>query len=441
MIVFQRSLGVALSAVASCLFALPAVAAPPAPVVPLSLDVAAMAALDPVACQQGGPSSEDGRVAADLSPQLTGDLVGTVNAYQISCARAVVDTVREGNWDRRAAVIAITTTIVETRMNNWDGGDRDSVGLFQQRDPWGSREDRLDPAWSTNAFLAAMKRKYPNGSWKNEEIGKVCQKVQVSAFPERYQPQAANAEKIVSALWENAGPPHITPVYGVKDDLQLTYSTINSREGFTGIVTSTKKLPWAPSAMTALNFNTLLMTHGSALYRVDIITNRTSLTFNDPVLVTDSGWNFNRLASDGAYVYGINSAVGHLYRAFISRQKPGEGTISTPEDLGRGYTHRAIAGISRGELLAVSTASDLHRYSYEDDNTLVDHSQRADFTRSWDAVLASNGRWFYGRTVTGALRQYEDPNPDNNSLADVKIGPVINTSGWTQTLLAAVPGR
>ena len=53
MTVFQRSLGVALSAVASCLVALPAVAAPPAPVVPLSLDVAAMAALDPVACQRG----------------------------------------------------------------------------------------------------------------------------------------------------------------------------------------------------------------------------------------------------------------------------------------------------------------------------------------------------------------------------------------------------
>ena len=150
----------------------------------------------------------------------------------------------------------------------------------------------------------------------------------MSAFPERYQPQAANAEKIVSALWENAGPPHITPVYGVKDDLHLTYSTINSSEGFTGIVTSTKKLPWAPSAMTALNFNTLLMTYGSALYRVDIITNRTSLTFNEPVLVTDSGWNFNPLLG-GQYVYGINSAVGHLYRAFISRQKPGEGSSAS----------------------------------------------------------------------------------------------------------------
>ncbi|WP_433790846.1 tachylectin-related carbohydrate-binding protein [Actinoplanes sp. CA-252034] len=441
MSLLHRSLGIALSAVTGCLAALPAVAAPPAPVVPLSSDTAAMAALNPIACQDSGPSSEDSRLAAALSPQLTGDLVGTVNAYQISCARAVVDTVRNGNWDRRAAVIAITTTIVESRMNNWDGGDRDSVGLFQQRDPWGSQENRLDPAWSTNAFLAAMKRKYPNGSWKNEEIGKVCQKVQVSAFPDRYQPQAANAEKIVSALWENAGPPHITPVYGVTDDQFLTFSTINSQDGFTGIVTSTRKLPWAPAAMTALNFNTLLLTRGSALYRVDVITNRDSLVFNDPVLVTDTGWNFDRLASDGAYVYGINAAVGHLHRAFISRQKPTEGTISVPQDLGRGYTHRAIAGISRGELLAVSTASDLHRYSYEDDNALVEHTARADFTRSWDAVLASNGRWFYGRTVSGALRQYEDPNPDNNSLADVKIGPLINTGGWTQALLAAVPGR
>ena len=48
-------------------------------------------------------------------------------------------------------------------------------------------------------------------------------------------------------------------------------------------------------------------------------------------------------------------------------------------------------------------------------------------------VVGDNGR--IDRTGSN------DPNPDNNSLADVKIGPVINTSGWTQTLLAAVPGR
>jgi hypothetical protein len=50
-------------------------------------------------------------------------------------------------------------------------------------------------------FLGAMLKKFPNNSWMKTPIGKVCQAVQVSAFPGRYQPEVADARTIVIALW------------------------------------------------------------------------------------------------------------------------------------------------------------------------------------------------------------------------------------------------
>ena len=43
-------------------------------------------------------------------------------------------------------VIATATALVESNLYNLDYGDRDSVGLFQQRTPWGSIAERTTPS-------------------------------------------------------------------------------------------------------------------------------------------------------------------------------------------------------------------------------------------------------------------------------------------------------
>jgi hypothetical protein len=53
---------------------------------------------------------------------------------------------------RKILVCAIMTIIVESTCHNYPGGDQDSVGLFQQRDSWGSYEERHDPATAANKF-------------------------------------------------------------------------------------------------------------------------------------------------------------------------------------------------------------------------------------------------------------------------------------------------
>jgi hypothetical protein len=143
----------------------------------------------------------DEAVADTLNSELKDDMAGQMNAEYVSIAREVVETTQEKDLDQRAAAIAISTIIVETHMDNLPWGDRDSIGLYQQRDHYGSHDDRLDPSWATNAFFDEMALVYPDGSWADEPIGDVAQGVQRSAYPDRYQYQADDAEVIVDELW------------------------------------------------------------------------------------------------------------------------------------------------------------------------------------------------------------------------------------------------
>ncbi|MGW6863646.1 hypothetical protein [Streptomyces sp. NPDC054901] len=95
-------------------------------------------------------------MAAQLNPQLNAKMAGDLDAHKVSCARMVTQAVEERGLNPRAAAIAIATIIVETGMNNYSQAvDHTSLGLFQQQDWWGSREQRLNPAHATNAFLTA----------------------------------------------------------------------------------------------------------------------------------------------------------------------------------------------------------------------------------------------------------------------------------------------
>ena len=153
-------------------------------------------------CRPGGPTPADKAVVAKIGGKLRGKLRGALNGQRICCARQIVAGVQARRMHKRAAVIAVTTAIVESTLLNINRElDHDSLGLFQQRASWGSRAQRLNPRWATNAFVNAMLRKLPGNAWMRWPIGKVCQKVQVSAYPNRYQHEAADAAIIVGALW------------------------------------------------------------------------------------------------------------------------------------------------------------------------------------------------------------------------------------------------
>ncbi|MGR6918755.1 FG-GAP repeat domain-containing protein [[Actinomadura] parvosata] len=161
-------------------------------------------AADTVACDKNGTTSADAAMATQLNRQLTGTMQDAMTAYQVSCARVIIATVKSRGLPLRAAQIAITTTIVESGIRNLTYGADDSVGLFQQRPSqgWGTVEQILDPVYATNKFLSKMLR----FDWRNDPIGEVCQDVQVSALPGRYFEETANGMAVANAVWSMSEP-------------------------------------------------------------------------------------------------------------------------------------------------------------------------------------------------------------------------------------------
>jgi hypothetical protein len=63
----------------------------------------------------------------------------------------------------------------------------------------------IDPVYATNAFINAMLRKYPDNTWMSGDIAAICQRVQVSAFPDAYRSEVHDAQLLADALWGGGG--------------------------------------------------------------------------------------------------------------------------------------------------------------------------------------------------------------------------------------------
>ena len=99
----------------------------------------------------------------------------------------------------RAASIALATAYQETGIRNLDYGDRDSVGLFQQRPSqgWGTKKQLMDPYYATGKFYDALVK---IDNWETADINDVAQKIQFSGYPEAYRDHEADARILASAL-------------------------------------------------------------------------------------------------------------------------------------------------------------------------------------------------------------------------------------------------
>jgi len=139
----------------------------------------------------------------------------------------------------RAASIALATAYQETGIRNLDYGDRDSVGLFQQRPSqgWGTKQQLLDPDYAAGKFYDALVK---IKNWETDDINDVAQKIQRSGHPEAYNDHEADARVLASALTgqspagfsclDRSGTSGSTK--GLRTSLQRTFGNINdSAEG------------------------------------------------------------------------------------------------------------------------------------------------------------------------------------------------------------------
>jgi hypothetical protein len=103
----------------------------------------------------------------------------------------------------RAATIALATAYQESDLRNLEYGDRDSVGLFQQRPSqgWGTPDQILDPSYAANAFYDALAQV---DGYESMPVTEAAQEVQRSGFPEAYADHEQDARVLASALTGNS---------------------------------------------------------------------------------------------------------------------------------------------------------------------------------------------------------------------------------------------
>lgn len=165
----------------------------------MTLAAALVAGLDTTApCGPGGP----GRTVDGL----------VLDAEQLANAQSIILTTAGRALPAQAAVIAVATALQESRLRNLPYGDRDSLGLFQQRDSWGPPAVRLDPVASTGLFLDALTGV---SGWEHLPVTLASDRVQRSAYPLTVAKWETHAQALVASYWPAtdtaAGPQAATP--------------------------------------------------------------------------------------------------------------------------------------------------------------------------------------------------------------------------------------
>lgn len=162
---------------------------------------------------------------------------------QMTNAQTITGVVQQRQLPKRAAVIAISTAIVESDLVNVHHGDRDSLGLFQQRPSqgWGSAEQVTNPVYATNTFLDHL---VELDGWYEMPPGVAQQTVQASAFPDRYAPQEQPASELMARFWTGPDNPVPPPSSGGGDPAQQAgFNTQCPDQGGSNIPLDPQKLP------------------------------------------------------------------------------------------------------------------------------------------------------------------------------------------------------
>ncbi|MFD0416174.1 heavy metal transporter [Streptomyces sp. NPDC127108] len=124
--------------------------------------------------------------------------------YELSAEQAVnASTVAAVGTRRgmpeRAVTIALATALQESGLHNIRHGDRDSLGLFQQRPSqgWGTRRQVMDPVYAAGRFYARLDE-VPG--YSRLPLTVAAQRVQRSGFPQAYAKHEPDAALLAAAL-------------------------------------------------------------------------------------------------------------------------------------------------------------------------------------------------------------------------------------------------
>jgi cell wall-associated NlpC family hydrolase len=152
-------------------------------------------ACDPSVRAPGGP----------LAGSRAGTRIGDLSDEQRRNAATIIGVARDMGAPPRAWLIALATAMQESTLRNIYYGDRDSLGLFQQRPSqgWGSPTEVTDPIYATRIFI---ERLLEVPGWEVMPVTVAAQTVQRSAFPNAYAKWEGLAAELVQQLADVADP-------------------------------------------------------------------------------------------------------------------------------------------------------------------------------------------------------------------------------------------
>ncbi len=140
---------------------------------------------------------------ATTSSTANGCVVGQyhVSTDQAAVASTMVGVVITRGLPERAAVLVLAAGLQESKLTNLatGDGDRDSVGVLQQRPSqgWGTVAQLNDVHFATGAFLDALLKQ---SDWQTKPLAEAIQTVQISADGDLYAQHEPEAQALADAL-------------------------------------------------------------------------------------------------------------------------------------------------------------------------------------------------------------------------------------------------
>jgi cell wall-associated NlpC family hydrolase len=147
-----------------------------------------------------GPVAAPGNSSASATPVLAGTEAAVTgwDGDQLANAAAIVAVGQGKGVAPWGWVVAVATAIQESRLHNLPGGDRDSIGLFQQRPSqgWGTPAQLASPTYQAGKFYDAL---LAVPDWPQLPLTEAAQAVQHSATPNAYTKWTSQAIGLVAA--------------------------------------------------------------------------------------------------------------------------------------------------------------------------------------------------------------------------------------------------
>ncbi|NED97931.1 M23 family metallopeptidase [Phytoactinopolyspora alkaliphila] len=145
---------------------------------------------------------------------------------QSRVARIIIAEGQKAGVPRRGLIVALVTAAVESGVRNLDYGDRDSLGVFQQRPSmgWGTPGQIMDVSYAARAFYGGPGGPNSLGAaseppglldiaeWHRIPVGDAAQAVQRSAYPERYGRWEQRARAWLADLTEGHSCSAVLPI-------------------------------------------------------------------------------------------------------------------------------------------------------------------------------------------------------------------------------------